>query len=203
MACFYVRVTDKGDIRYESKAQIYEAFLKDTSELADNSIYSSVEVVESVKSAIKMASNYDKYNKSEFDSIYDLITKPHTELFGNIQALKGQSRLTPEFIEDNWIVEYVQNNIGVYTKTGEYDEKHLELVKRDSQLSQVPEEDILPVLTELKSILDIQEATKEFSNKMGRWFQMLIHNDGNFEIDFTNFFNENPQIFGDKVEVEV
>ena len=205
MACFYEQVKSEGNHRFETKAQIYEAFLRDTSELAPNSIFSSEEIIESTKKEILKANNKAKYfdPNSEHESVYDLITKPHDEVFNQTQVLKGQSRLAPEYIEDNRIKEFVKDNIGEYTKKGEYSQEKLDLLKKDPIFSEYSDSELIPVLSEIESRIKIDEATKEFSNKMSDWFQMILNGDKGFNKSFNEFFDANPQIFGDSTDIEV
>ena len=168
MACFYEQVKSGGNRRFETKAQIYEAFLRDTSELAPNSIFSSEEIIESTKKEILKANNKSKYfdPNLEYENIYDLITKPHDEIFNQMQVLKGQSRLAPEYIEDNRIKEFVKDNIGEYTKKGEYSQEKLDLLKKDPIFSEYSDSELIPALSEIESRIKIDDATKDFSNKM-------------------------------------
>lgn len=215
MGCFYYK-REKGKwVQYASQADMYEDFLKETSQLDSNSIFSSDEVIESTKNAIYKANTPLEYRNADIETVREFVTKPHGELFGSINALKGQSRLAPEFIRENLVLEFVKRHIGdsKYKHVGEYSKEYLELVKADPMFNEGlyqnmsdAEKDklIIPLLTEIEDQIKIEEATKDFGIEMSNWLQSLLKDDiDKFEKDFKKFYDNNPDIFGDSVEPEI
>lgn len=156
---------------------MYEDFLKETSQLDSNSIFSSDEVIESTKNAIYKANTPLEYRNADIETIREFVIKPHGELFGSINVLKGQSRLAPEFIREYLVLEFVKRHIGdsKYKHIGEYSEEFLELVKADPMFNEGLYQNmsdaeknnlILPLLTEVEARIKIEEATKDFDIEM-------------------------------------
>jgi hypothetical protein len=168
MGCFYYKKENGELTRYDVESSVYEDFLKETSILASNSIFSSEDVVDSIKREIlKANSPKSYYEATDVETVYEFITKPHAEIFGNIAALKGQSRLAPEFIQENRILEFVKAHLEEYTNnTGAvYTPEYLEMLKRDPVLKQYDDKDLIPALAEVESRIRIEEMTKNFSIK--------------------------------------
>ncbi len=203
MSCYYYRNKNGELVRYDSQMEVYEDFLKSTKELASNSIFSAEEVMDSTKKSLLAASSYQKYSKPEAESIYDFITTPHAEIFGNIEVLKGQSRLSPEFIQENRILEFVKTNLDKYTRRGNYNPEYLNMLKKDPILATYDDDSLIPALSEVEDRIRIEELTRDFSIKFTEWVQDIINGGDNFKNNFQKFFNENPEIFGDKVEMSV
>lgn len=206
MGCFYYKKENGELIRYDLESSVYEDFLKETSILASNSIFSSEDVVDSVKREILKANSPKAYYEAtDIETVYEFVTKPHAEIFGNIAALKGQSRLAPEFIQENRILEFVKAHLEEYTNnTGAvYTPEYLEMLKRDPVLKQYDDKDLIPALAEVESRIRIEEMTKNFSIKFHEWVDMILSNNGKFEEDFRKFYSENPEIFGNDVDISI
>lgn len=147
--------------------EILREFYKSTNIIRNDTIFSQEELQKNTVDRILKISSINDYNSSKNPSVVDFITKEN-HLFKTIHGLENQTRLAPEYVKDNYILNYVKEQLNT-NKVPNLLEHIPEVIEVYSKL----EEQLLPIYpgreNEIKFLINealeeikAQEATKDF-----------------------------------------
>lgn len=210
MSCKYI----KNGKTYSS-SELVEAFLRETGNLVDSSIYSS----NAIENAISSKSDRTAYNNSEFQTINQFVVSEHPE-FADVSEfpllksdVRKSLRLAPEVIFENRLVKFVEFNQEntfpeltneakeEYKKADSKSREYLDVFRQNSEFD-IEEETLLPILEEFRKTIEIEEATKNFSGNLHTLISLSVNDKSSFEYVLSQIIEseENALIFGELTE---
>jgi len=169
MSCIYIK---QDGTEYNSIKDLVDDFYKSNHQLRNSAIYSSDEIKESTINLIERAS----VSKSTFDSskkirINEFITKVNPTLFKRIAGEENRTRLVPEYIVDNRIIDYISKKIStenldlskVDVNSLKYTQEMFDKIKKDDRIANLNEDAVKYYLSDIQSTIN----TEEKSTKLG------------------------------------
>ena len=114
MACFYYKGKEGGEDfkQYASPKEMVEEFIKysaiKSGQQLSAAIYSSEEIQQTVYNTITSKHSPKKYYEdSSYEEDLEFISRPNNKAFEQIEDLIDNSRLTPEYIKENRMPNYI------------------------------------------------------------------------------------------------
>lgn len=160
-------------------------YYKSTSELKNNKIFSSDELIESTKKAIK--GELDKRDKIINNDnkflVLDFISSNNLDLYETIVGLKGQSRLVPEYTKENRILNFIKL---------ELEKLSIPTLPSDTieQLQNKYPDQVTRLLNEVNEDIKVDENTKDLGSYVHGALNKLILNKGNFDENISSYLKE-------------
>ena len=224
MSCFY----EKNDKKYTSELELVEDFFKDNFQLKEGSIYSAEDVQESSLNVIRNISadaEYDadegKYlvssepdKKAKYMTIQELTTQEHPGIFNQIQEIKGDNRLSPEYIEEKRILNHIIKRIddlhevpqefldridkAVKTNTPfPYSTRRFETLKGLDELKGKDHKKIQYLLSNVQEEIRMESHTAKFSKHMYEFIELALSGKS-YDDEFEEFYNniDNREVIG-------
>lgn len=225
MGCFYT----KENIQYSSELELLQDFLANNFQLKEGSIYSAEAVQESTLNKLSKITDSNEFDadadksidskeeetRAKYMTIQDLAVKEHPAIFSQIEEISDLERLSPEYNEDNRVLNYILKHIeesdnyvpsefkeqlkeeSLKGKNTLYSGWRFEKLKGESQLKGVDHDLIKYFQSQIESEIDIEKITAKFANQFYK-FSKLVLSGKSIEEDFSDFYNDpiNKDIFG-------
>lgn len=197
MACLYY----KGDTPYLNPQEMIQDFLKDGRLLdsTDASIFSSSEIQQNIIDSIEAAHDETAYASENYTRDVQFISEVNYSDFRGIEELKGVLRLTPQYIEINRAIKYVQNRIheeitveqNLYVDHDRYvkvmEDPEIKNIVESAGLEREGTDLVKTILRDFQDILDIEESTKEIARTIKDMVQATV--DGKDQEDIKTMFD--------------
>lgn len=233
MSCFY---TYNGE-NFRSELDLVNEYIKNNFQLQEGSIYSAEEVQQSTIDKIKKITDNKKYDedinksndlannpdyKRKYTPILDIIRQEQSGILGQIEETKNQTRLAPEYDEDNRIHNYIIKNLEKIENVPQDFIQKLESVNKGRvkndlysswRYEKIKGEDDIRALSEgvenveikvkyllhsVESEIELEKLTGKLSRSLYEFIRLAF--DGkSFEDEFDNFYHssENKDIIGE------
>lgn len=175
MSCFYI---GKG-VKFTTSEMLH-AFYKENYIIRNSEIFSSEELQKNTYNKLLTLFDSNNYNKSENPKVTDFIVQQN-ELLRSIKGLNS-NRLSPEYILENRVKEYVEKNINnpdtlsYIDPNTEVDEmfSKIEPELRNSVKEQMPKVRFL--INEILADVAVEEINKDFGIDIHGLIGHLIRN---------------------------
>ena len=166
MACFYY----KDGKRFNGMQDIIHEFFKDNYSLRNAAIFSAEDIQESTKKDLLKTPGATTYEDSKRESVVDLISKDHSGLFNKIGLVTKNGLLSPEYIEENRIYQYVLDNLpkvallpdNADTSGLVYSKDKLATLKSNPEMATITDAKLITLLSEIEDMIHFEEKTTDF-----------------------------------------
>lgn len=189
--------------------QLTEHYYKTTDKLKKSAIYSSDEKIEATKEILHKFITEEAKETLKLDEtktiIRDYITKELPLEVREALKISEQTRLNPEYIEENRIKEYIKNHINLGEDTLNLkDHPLLSTYMENPELTHLDRDKVNYYLHEIVDIITLEEKVKGLGISLHKALQYLINYEGDLKhsvvaLSINAIYEDNKDILdGDK-----
>ena len=196
--CFYY----KDGKKINNVQDIIHEFFKDNFQLKNSAIFSAEEIQESTVKKLKNILGANAYNQSNQSTVTEFITSPNPALFSKLGINTKTDRLSPEYIEENRIYQYIIDNIDKAPSTNaglmNYTPEKLEALLQRTDLQNIPESKLIYLLSEIEDIIAFENRTKNLGILLHEIISLKVQ-EKNYQYKIRDFLADpkNKEIIGE------
>ena len=177
--CFYYKESE----RFETMAELIDAFYKDNKQLTNASIYSADEIQQSTVKLLRGLPGINDYEAAEGAVVTKFISEPNPGFFARVGVTVGnEGILTPEYREESRIYHYVLDNLHTLDNVPDdvnisglnYTQSKLDELRAHSDLTNLSDNKLITLLSKIEGSIAFENKTKDFGNLLHKIISLKV-----------------------------